>query len=133
MGATDEAFDNWAFGVPNEPGLAGPHGAGFGSGSPGLLARLTEFYPGEPIGPPSRLVLAANPVGLTLPDFANGATVVVEGAAARVTFDGTAPTATIGLLLPPGTVLGLGGRGTLHGAQFFAAAAGAIVQATYWT
>lgn len=133
MAEHDKPVAAWLLGDPSDAAEKGPNGNGFVVGSPGLLSRLTEYYPGEPTGPSQTLTLVAAALGLVVPPSGNSCTLTVEGAPVRARFDGIAATATVGLLLPAGAVMQLGGKATMFGASFFTASAGGIVQVQYWT
>lgn len=123
----------WLLGDPPDGGRAGPNANGFVSGSPGLLERLSEWYPGDPTGPVQTLTLAATSVGFTCPIAANSATATIEVAPVRVVFDGQQATLTRGLLLPIGAIIQIQGKPSMNAAQFFTTAAGGLVQLAFWT
>lgn len=128
-----DRLDQWLHGFPLRDKDGGPGNAGMVSGSPGLLERLAEWYPGDPCGPVQTLTLAAASVGFVCPVAANSATATIEVAPVRVTFDGTPATAAKGLLLPVGTIIQIQGKPSMNGAQFFTTAAGGLVQLAFWT
>lgn len=133
MADHDGPLAEYLFGAPLDLKKAGPGGDGFVSGSPGLLERLAEWYPGDPCGPAQTLTLAAVSLGFICPVAANSATATIEVAPVRVIFDGTPATAAKGLLLPAGTIIQLQGKPTMNGAQFFTTAVGGLVQLAFWT
>lgn len=133
MADHDKPVALWLLGALPGDGRAGPGGNNMISGSPGVLERLAEYYPGDPTGLHVVLTLGGAAQRLPRRDSANGATATIEGAPVRVRFDGGDATATTGLLLPVGAVLQLGGQATLNGASFFTASAGGIVQVAFWT
>lgn len=106
---------------------------GYAAGAPGLLRRLLENYPGEPVGPSQQLAALNAVTRLTVPDGALSCLLTVEVTSVRMTVDGTVPTAGLGLLLTSGTVLALTGRPTMQGAQFLQTGAGAVVDVAYFT
>lgn len=123
----------WLFGA-DASGAGVDHGAAKPlRGVVGLLARLTGAFTGDPAGPSQTLNVGGGPAGLTVPDQANAAIVTIEAVSVRLQTDGTEATTTAGLLLPVGTILTLTGRATLKAARFVGTAAGAIVQAAYYT
>lgn len=133
MADHDKPVKEWLLGDLTSTGDLGPNGNGAVKGSPGVLERLFEWYPGDPTGPLRVLTLAAAALGLAPPDGANSCTLTVEGAAVRFAADGQPATATRGLLLPAGTVMSIGGVPSLRSASFFTVTAGGIVQAQFWT
>lgn len=110
---------------------SGAAGAMFGG--PGVLRRLLQSFQGDPCGNGQYNLAIAAATRLTVPDEANSATISVEVAGARVTFDGTIVTAGAGLLFPVGTIATITGRASLTGAQFIAATAGAVLNVAYFT
>lgn len=98
---------------------------------PSMRDRFYGFYSGDPCGF-GTFPIAAAATSLKVPDAAASALISVEVSAIRVTFDGTGPTAAVGVLIPAGTLLKLTGRATLQGFQAFQAAAGAVVQAAFF-
>lgn len=101
--------------------------------SPGVLRRLLACFPGDPIAPGQTFNGAAGVQTLTVPGRANSAVVSVDTQAIRCTFDGTTPTATVGLIVAANTIIQLTGRATLEGFQYLQAAAGAVVNVQYFT
>lgn len=133
MADHDKPVKEWLLGDLTGSGDLGPNGNGAIKGSPGVLERIFEYYPGDPTGPFQILTLAGSAVGLAVPDNANGATLIIEAAPVRILFDGGPATALRGLLLAPGAVMNLGGKPTMKSASLFTASAGGIVQVQYWT
>lgn len=128
-----DRLNQWLHGNPVRDADGGPGNTGFVSGSPGLLERLSEWYPGDPCGPVQTLTLAAASVGFKCPVAANSATATIEVAPVRVCFDGTPASATVGLLLPVGTIIQIQGKPSMNAAQFFTTSAGGLVQLAFWT
>lgn len=117
--------------LTNWRGDAGARGAMLGG--PGVLRRLLQAFQGDPCGGGQYGLTAVGVTTLKVPDEANSATITVEGAAVRVTFDGTVPTATAGLLVPTGGPYVITGRASLEGAQFLQSVAGTLLNVAYFT
>lgn len=128
-----DRLNQWLHGNPLRDGDGGPGNIGFVSGSPGLLERLSEWYPGDPCGPAQTLTLAGSSLGFKCPVAANSATATIEVAPVRVNFDGGNASATVGLLLPVGTIIQIQGKPSMNAAQFFTTATGGLVQLAFWT
>lgn len=98
-----------------------------------LPLKLDGAFGGVPIGM-QMLAVSNAVVALTPPAGAMSATVQVQGNAIRYTFDGTAPTAAIGLRADANQLLVLTLMETLIGAQFIReGGADAILAVTYWS
>lgn len=70
-------------------------------------------------------------VGLEVPDGATGAIIVAEGQDVRYRFDGTAPTATVGMPLAKGVLLEL--QSGLSAVRFIQASAMAKLNVLYFS
>lgn len=98
-----------------------------------LPLKLDGAYGGVPLGM-QMLPVSAAAVGLTVPNGAMSATVQVQGNPVRYTFEGTTPTAAIGLRADANNVLVLTLPETLYGAQFIReGGADATLAVTYWS
>lgn len=109
---------------PVPPGMAGQLG---------LLARLAQWYPGDPCGPNQHLAALGSATRLTPPSDAQSALVTVSTAAVFLSLDGTDATATNGLNIAAGSLFRLTGRDSLNAASFLQVAAGAVVDVAYFT
>lgn len=103
------------------------------AGSPGVLRRLVEHYPGDPTGVRQQITPIDAVSALTVPAAANSALISIETTSARYSSDGTNPTAAVGLLLPAGTLLRLTGQATLTAARFIGTVAGGSLDVEYFT
>jgi hypothetical protein len=79
-----------------------------------------------------QLTSMASATKLTVPAGADFAYIVAEAQSVRWRDDGTAPTATVGQLLPAGVPLQLSGASVLAAAQFIQATSGAILNVSYY-
>jgi hypothetical protein len=86
--------------------------------------------PAAPLGY-QQLTSMSSAKQLTVPGGANAALLVAEAQAVRWRDDGTAPIATVGMLLPVG-IDGFFYTGNLGAIQFIAATAGAILNVSYY-
>lgn len=66
------------------------------------------------------------------PSGANAALVAVDGAGVRVRFDGTAPSASVGVPIGPGETLQLSGAAMLTGLRVIRRASGALLRVTWF-
>jgi hypothetical protein len=76
--------------------------------------------------------LSASTALPSAPSGANAALVAVDGAGVRVRFDGTAPSASVGVPIGPGETLQLSGAAMLTGLRVIRRASGALLRVTWF-
>lgn len=98
-----------------------------------LSQKMDGFYGGVPLGFQA-LAVDATVRRMTIPSDAHSATVQVQSAAIRYTFDGTTPSPGTGHRADPGTILQVSMWESLAGFQAVQEGAGAAALAiTYWS
>lgn len=131
--AAEDAALAWLVGGVDGAPPDGPASANQLPGAPGLLARLSQTFQGDPCGPSEQLAVGAGIGRLNPPDQANSATCSIAVQPVRLQTDGSTVTTALGLLLPVGTVIRLTGHPSMRGAQFLGTVAGAVVDVLYFT
>lgn len=114
------------------PGASRPAGFDLPKGGPGLIERFMSAFPGNPCGFDDTTVIGLTATKLIPPDMALSATVAIEAAGVRLCLDGRNASATVGILLPAGSLFNVNGRAALHGASFCGVDANGAFSAVYW-
>lgn len=101
-------------------------------GAAGLLSRMLQAFPGDPIDSEQIALSSAAVSHLNPPDSAMSAVISVNATSCRVRFSGKQPTATVGVLIGVGTIIAVTGVPSLKGALFIGTAAGSILDVDYF-
>lgn len=123
----------WLLGTAGMPRSEELSNAGIAGSAIGLLQRMFQAFPGDPVGPAENLAIGTTPTGLMPPGLACSALVSIEVQPVRLRVDGTEVSTSVGLLLPVGSIFNLTGHDTLVAARFCGTVAGAVIDVSYWT